>query len=193
MILSEALILAHTILHKLLPHCERIDIAGSIRRRKDEVGDIEIVCQPKKEVLKNLFGWDEGIITDLLFSKTVNELGVVIKGNTDGRMMQIELPEGIMLDLFMPEPYDYYRQLAIRTGSAEYSHKVIASGWLKLGWCGTKDGLRLQAECIKRNLPEGKVKWECTSSKPTLPPVWQSEEEFFTWLQVPFTPPQNRI
>ncbi|MGE0636015.1 MAG: hypothetical protein AB7G44_03500 [Bacteroidia bacterium] len=193
MILSKALIIAYKLKHQLLPHCERIEIAGSIRRRKDEVGDIEIVCLPKKEILKNLFGWDEGIITNLLFSKEVNSLGKVIKGDTDGRMMQIELPEGIMLDLFMPEQHDYFRQFAIRTGSAEYAHKVIATGWIKLGWCGTKDGLRLQSECIKHDLPGGKVKWECRNTHPTLPPAWQSEEEFFTWLGVPFTPAQNRI
>lgn len=31
----------------LAPVCERIEIAGSIRRRKEEVKDIELVCQPK--------------------------------------------------------------------------------------------------------------------------------------------------
>ena len=32
----------------LAPFCERIEIAGSTRRKKPEVGDIEIVCIPKQ-------------------------------------------------------------------------------------------------------------------------------------------------
>lgn len=40
--------LAHRLVELLTPHCERIDVAGSIRRKKQEVGDIEIVCLPKK-------------------------------------------------------------------------------------------------------------------------------------------------
>ena len=31
----------------LLPHCERIEIAGSVRRKKPNVKDIEIVAIPK--------------------------------------------------------------------------------------------------------------------------------------------------
>jgi len=40
----------------LQPNCELIHLAGSIRRRKPEVKDIEIVCSPKVEVLKDMFG-----------------------------------------------------------------------------------------------------------------------------------------
>lgn len=38
--------MANTLVDLLKPACERIEIAGSIRRMKDEVGDIEIVCKP---------------------------------------------------------------------------------------------------------------------------------------------------
>lgn len=47
MILSEALKIAEAVLKELGPHCERIAIAGSVRRRKPEVKDIEIVAIPK--------------------------------------------------------------------------------------------------------------------------------------------------
>jgi len=40
--------LAHGIRNQLAAHCERIEIAGSIRRRKaDDIKDVEIVCIPK--------------------------------------------------------------------------------------------------------------------------------------------------
>lgn len=188
--------------NKLLPFCDRLNIAGSIRRGKAEVHDIEIVCQPKriKVGMVDLFGEDtrkEEVNAD--FVKVVLNLGKVIKGKPDGRMMQIEIkspyegPNTIMLDLFMPQAHDYMRQYAIRTGSADYSHKVIAAGWLKLGWVGTSDGLRLESECIGNKGPDGKVKWTCVAKEPKLPPYWQTEKEFFEWLGVQYLPPAIRF
>jgi DNA polymerase/3'-5' exonuclease PolX len=40
----------------LAPHCDRIEIAGSIRRQKADVGDIEIVAIPKTVTDGDLFG-----------------------------------------------------------------------------------------------------------------------------------------
>lgn len=187
--------------NKLLPYCDRLNIAGSIRRGKSEVHDIEIVCQPKrvKTGQKDLFGEDttkEEIHG--LFVQNVNSLGKILKGKPDGRMMQIELktdtfPKTIVLDLFIPQPDDYYRQFAIRTGSADYSAKVIAGGWRKLGWVGTADGLRLEEECVGNKDPNtGKVKWRCIVDNPHLPDQWNSEEDFFKWLGVQYLPPNIR-
>lgn len=187
--------------NKLLPFCDRLNIAGGIRRGKAEVHDIEIICQPKRVKVgtMDLFGEDtrkEEVSQD--FAKKVLSIGKVIKGKPTGRMMQIEVenPFGsakIMLDLFMPEPYDYYRQFAIRTGSADYSAKVIAGGWRKLGWVGTENGLRLEIQCDGHVDPNTKkTKWVCNTNKPELPPVWQNEEEFFNWLGVQYIPPSIR-
>lgn len=44
---TEAYQIATRIKAELQPHCERIEIAGSIRRNKPEVKDIEIVAIPK--------------------------------------------------------------------------------------------------------------------------------------------------
>ncbi len=185
--LPEALSIANNIVDLLRPHCDIINIAGSIRRLKAEVGDIEIVCLPKKIVLKDMFGYDEGVIVHPLFAEIVNELGTVIKGNEDGKYMQIELPDNIKIDLFMPSPHDYYRLYAIRTGSAKYS-LLIAISWNGLGWVGTPDGLRLRSQCRQLAV----TRWHCHVQNPTLPPVWQSEEEFFQWLGREWIEPQFR-
>lgn len=190
--LSEAKELAFNILNTLIPHCDKIHIAGSVRREKAFVKDIEIVCQPKETILKDMFGWDEGIIRDLEFSKQVRELGEIVKGNTDGKYMQIKLPQGINLDLFMPDTDDYFRQFAIRTGSAEYSHTVIARGWLKLGWVGTEEGLRRIEDCQQVANGSGKSKWKIVNKNGVRPPVWKSEEEFFEWLNVKWIEPSQR-
>ena len=193
MLLEEARKIAVAICYKLQPFCEKINIAGSVRRQKAEVNDIEICCVPKVEVLKDGFGWDEGIIRNIQFANTVETLGKVIKGNTDGKYMQIELPEGVNLDLFIPDDFDYYRQYAIRTGSADYSAKIIATGWRKIGWCGSDKGLRKMLDCVESKTPDGKSKWKCVNPNAELPPVWDSEESFFQWLKIPYLPPNKRI
>ena len=184
--------IAVEICYKLQPFCEKINIAGSVRRNKQEPKDIEIICIPKKEVLKDMFGWDEGVIVDLQFQKEVEQLGETIKGKPDGKYMQIKLPQGIILDLFMPDDFDYYRQYAIRTGSADYSFKVIANGWKKKGWCGSDKGLRKISDCVETKTPDGKSKWKCVKANAELPPVWQSEEQFFEWLGIKYLPPNRR-
>jgi hypothetical protein len=45
--LPAATALAAKLVAQLAPYCERIEIAGSVRRQKDIVGDIELVVIPK--------------------------------------------------------------------------------------------------------------------------------------------------
>jgi DNA polymerase/3'-5' exonuclease PolX len=45
--LARAVSIAETTRAALAPHCERIAIAGSVRRRRSFVGDIELVCIPR--------------------------------------------------------------------------------------------------------------------------------------------------
>ena len=122
------------------------------------------------------------------FTDAVTGLGSIVSGKpNEGRWIKIQLPQGINLDLFIPQVHDYYRIYAIRTGSADYSHQIIAKAWERKGWAGTKDGLRLQAECIRLEKT-----WNCIFQKPTLPPVWKSDADFFDWLSIPHLPPAQR-
>ena len=192
---STAIKIANRLVELLGPACERIDIAGSIRRMKADVKDVEIVCLPVKEFIqKDLFGGGE-YKTVPAFNQAVQQVTKeLIKGNTDGRYMQILLKGfgDFKLDVFMPQQHDYYRQLAIRTGSAQYAHHVIANGWLQKGWCGTELGLRLQKDCQETKQPDGKSKWYLLNENGELPPAWQSEDEFFTWLNIPYVYPRFR-
>ena len=47
--------LANRMIQVLKPVCQRIEVAGSIRRRKETIGDVEIVCIPN-EFVSDLFG-----------------------------------------------------------------------------------------------------------------------------------------
>ncbi len=116
--LNEAKAIAEKYQNLFKPYCSRIEIAGSIRREKPEVGDIELIV-----IVKDLEG----------FSKEVNKLQKV-KGEPTGKYTQRILPEGIKLDLFMANERNWGLIFAIRTGSAEFSHKVLARGWVRVGY-----------------------------------------------------------
>lgn len=194
MILKEARQIAEAYCWKLFPYCEEkcLRIAGSVRRKAPEVKDIEIVALPKCEVLKDLFGNPFQSVRHPGFLEAVNSFGKIIKGNASGKYVKIELPEGIVLDLFIPSPEDYFRQLAIRTGSADYVKKNVSSRWKKKGWCGSDKGLRKKSDCIEMKGPDGKSTWKCVKPNAELPPAWKNEEEFFRWLGVPFEAPELR-
>lgn len=181
--------------YKLQPYTSKINIAGSIRREKSEVKDIEIVCLPVliPQEQGDLFSTTIVMVVHPKFIELVTGLGEAIKGQPTGKYMQIELAfEGINLDLFMPSPEDYYRQYAIRTGSADYASRTIAAGWKRKGWCGSDKGLRKISDCLEVKGPDGKSKWTCINQKAEKPPVWESEKEFFEWLGVPYIMPKLR-
>jgi DNA polymerase (family 10) len=122
---GEANAIAEDIAAQLAPHCSQIDIAGSIRRRRATIGDIEIVCLPLPYDATPLFASGLAIV--------VNQWQKV-KGELPCRYTQRIHPSGMKLDLFMPAPEGYGLQLAIRTGSAEWSHKRLATAWVRAGF-----------------------------------------------------------
>ena len=127
-------------LELLKPYCERIEIAGSIRREKPEVGDIELVCIPKKVEIDDPACWFKKIeIIHPEFCKIIDSLER-IRGNATGKAMQRNTPEGIVLDIFTATPDNWGYIFAIRTGPDNFSHKVLANNWVKYGYHG-KDGM----------------------------------------------------
>ncbi len=198
---KNALQTAERFVEMLKPYCDRIHIAGSIRRALPVVKDIEIVCQPKKELkndLSSLFQDEGSLQTSGDFIHALAKItSVVIKGNPNGRYMQIRTTSrvcpDICLDLFMPDPDDYFRQLVIRTGSAEWVQAIIAVAWKRKGWCGTGEtGLRLQSDCEQIQNGDVGKKWRLINRAGEKPPAWQSEQEFFAWLGLPYTDPVLR-
>lgn len=205
--LEEAMPIAHFAAGKLAPHCELIDIAGSIRRKRTHVGDIEIVCAPRRVEHFNTKPKSFAQLVDL-FSEPAKEerhmpesigffpenefIQIVngwtkIKGEPTGRYTQRIIPPGIKLDLFMTTVEDYYRQLVIRTGSADFTRDKIAKQWVRKGYRGTEEGLRQQSDCVQKN-----EKWVCLVSNPKIPPAWKSEQEFFSWLGIGYVRPEER-
>ncbi len=131
--LEQARKIAQKIVSELASYCERIEIAGSIRRCKPEVGDIEIVAIPKVATVPDgLFSTKE--IRSPGFVMFVNQFEKV-KGDAEtGKYTQRILPEGIKLDLFTATKDNWGLIFAIRTGSAKFSKENLAFAWVRRGY-----------------------------------------------------------
>ena len=133
---EEMMKIAQSVEAELSPHCERIQIAGSLRRKCDEIGDIEIVCIPGP--------YEIGMFASGI-AKVCNQWKC-IKGNFHAekngkkvRYTQREMEDGTKIDIFIATPENWGYILAIRTGSAEFS-KTLAKQWKRKGFHG-KDGM----------------------------------------------------
>lgn len=121
--LQQARNVAERIVERLKKHCTRIEIAGSVRRCKPEVGDIEIVAEPLPTYdLFNVATYDPHELDGVAWT----DWGRLVK---DGhKYKQIELLDGINLDLFIVTPPAQWGVIfTIRTGSAEFSHRLVTT------------------------------------------------------------------
>jgi DNA polymerase/3'-5' exonuclease PolX len=130
---------AEVLRDSLAPYCARVEIAGSIRRGKPEVKDVELVCVPKWEPseLTDLFGEPELLNRALVWAFDEEAFGRVqwIKPGTsevipwepkrDGKYWRGLLPNGLKLDLFIAQPGNFGAIFLIRTGSAEFSQAIV--------------------------------------------------------------------
>jgi len=139
MIHADALEIANDLLAKLRPYCIRAEIAGSLRRGKADVKDIEIVCKPVLTERWDLFGRPAGFWNSLDVVG-LSDMGRIIKAGP--RYKQIDLGP-IVLDMFVVLPPAQWGVIfTIRTGPADFSH-----------WCVTprKAGGGLPSDCVVKD------------------------------------------
>lgn len=148
MSLRAARAVASEMIEALRPYCQRVEVAGSIRRSRDWVNDIEIVAIPKSRLKApdmDIFGEPLGkpmVVRDPGFVMVVDSLADrIIKGNVqEGRYIQFVTSTGITVDLFLcrPETWGYIH--AIRTGSSDFI-RAVALRWSQLGYKGVEGHL----------------------------------------------------
>lgn len=108
----------------ILPHCHQATIAGSIRRRKETVGDIEIVCRPIGDELNIALRQlrSDGIIEPLI----KNGKPYVWIDRNQPRQVKFTW-QGVPFDVYMvlEDRTDWWGyQLVLRTGPAD-ANKLI--------------------------------------------------------------------
>lgn len=118
--------LAEKIQQVLAPGCARLEIAGSIRREKEVIGDIEIVCIPQRA--KDLLGQPFGLSAlDPILEGLCKE-GRLKKGGREGENYKkylIPSAGGMALDLFITDEKCWPLIYMIRTGSAGFSKRAV--------------------------------------------------------------------
>ena len=170
---DRALEIACRLQDALSPYCERIQIAGSVRRLKADCGDIELVAKPKMLPLYDMFGEKSGE-RSLLNDRAIFERhGQVLKGGK--RYVQVALFDGINLDLFVVmEPAQWGVIMAIRTGPADFSKWLVTprskGGALPNGW----------------KVEDGRV-WDGQVT-----PSFPEENDFLAWVGVGDVKPAER-
>ena len=114
---------AEWVISQLEGGCERIEIAGSLRRQNAEVGDIELVAVPKQVPVVDMFGLEAG--QESLLDGYISSQFKVIKG--DKKYKKIDLG-GIHIDVYIqPDPATWGVNMVIRTGCDEFSTWCVTS------------------------------------------------------------------
>ncbi len=124
--LSQAQQIANEWLELLAPYCTKIKIAGSIRRQKPEVKDIEIVAIPKPQItMLEDESWENTEI--FYFLHKLASGGKILIQKDGSKQKQIYIHQHkIWLDLFLVKPpAQWGKMFALRTGPAEYSQWLV--------------------------------------------------------------------
>lgn len=154
---------------RLSPFCSRIEVVGSVRRRKPDPKDIEILAIPKVRLSKNLFG-DE-VPDGYYINDELTDEPLIKNGN---RYKQIGL-NGMNLDLFLVLPPAQWGYLmAIRTGPLDFSKWLVTPKRLGGGmpsYLTAKDGSL----------------WNRKTAVPT-----PEERTFFTAMGLNYIEPEDR-
>ena len=106
--LKEAEAIASEVYYWLKPYCEKIVVAGSIRRQKGEIKDIDIVLIPA-----DAWGLD----------KEIDHLGSSI---LDGEKLRRVEYNGTQVDIYYANPKTWATLLLIRTGSKESNIRLCS-------------------------------------------------------------------
>ena len=122
-----AMIVASELLYLLQPFCERIVIAGSLRRGKAMVGDVELLFIPKyDEQPDGLFDKIKVDLAAQAIQDLLNRDVLAMRPNVNGgfswgreNKLAIHRPTGIPVDLFSTSAEKWYVALVVRTGSKE--------------------------------------------------------------------------
>lgn len=126
---------------KKSPHVEQVNYAGSLRRMKETIGDIDILASslhPDK-VIEH-------------FIKMADVLDVIAKGPTKA---SVHLKSGVQVDLRVIAPNEYGSALLYFTGSKEHNielRKIAIARRMKLSEYGLFHGSRMVASGAEEDI-----------------------------------------
>jgi len=175
--LTEAESIANKVRQHLSPVMDRVEVAGSIRRRKQVVGDIEICGIPADR--ERLIGLLAGLGKHI---KPGVPGAVPWTPKVEAKYLRVRLDEGMNLDVFLGTPENWGGLFMMRTGSGASPDGNTFHGFIP-GIFGRW-----------KKLSRGGRMTECMPTMPTGEQLWIPEEQdFFDLLEMDFVPPEERI
>ena len=123
----------------LAPFCDRLEVGGSIRRRKADIGDVELVAIPKTAPAQvDLFGTItserdllhercEELLRAGVFAHRPDKNGHPAFGHKFKRLLFTHDGDTFPLDLFAVPPAEWGVAFTIRTGSSGFTHRLVMS------------------------------------------------------------------
>ena len=120
MTLEHAMSMAKQFADEIEPYILRCEIAGSIRRRKSVVGDLELVVIAKP--IHDLFGTPASE-SELDMWATAQQNYALAKNGK--RYKQFIAADGVAIDVFIATPANYGYILMLRTGGKEFSRQMV--------------------------------------------------------------------
>lgn len=132
---------AEELIAALAPACERIQYAGSLRREKPTVGDVELLFIPRIGLVPDgLFDLRPVPATDAVLDALLGANIIARRRNVRGAEMwgaknklAVHVASGIPVDLFAATPENWFNYLVCRTGPME-SNVAIATAAQARGW-----------------------------------------------------------
>ena len=121
--------------------CDRLIVAGSLRRRKLAVGDVEILYIPKfAREPDGLFDHKQVNLVDVALEEMLKAGIIAKRRNVNGSVMwgeknklAVHVSSGIPVDFFAATEANWFNYLVCRTGGSENNvticNSAIAKGW----------------------------------------------------------------
>ncbi|MBA7691503.1 hypothetical protein ES703_100048 [subsurface metagenome] len=168
--LEKARAIAEQLKELLKSSCERIEIAGSIRRRKPQVGDIELLCIPKYDGGVDQLDRELGAMLFLgIVGLRLNKRGIKAYGPKNKLMVHVE--SGIGIDIFSTTEECWWVSLVVRTGGKATNQRIATEA--------IKRGLRWHAYGRGFTSPQGEI-------------ICQSERQVFETVGLLYREPWER-
>lgn len=173
MALAQAEAIAELVMFRLAPAVVRIAKAGSVRRMRPDVGDIELVIVPRyRDEPINLFETRRASVLD---DALQGEEWQVVKGGE--RYKQVLVLDRFKIDMWIqPDPATWGVNFALRTGSRDFATWLVTS---------REKGGALPAGMYVRDARL----WRCPEPRPLETP---EEEDFFRAIGLEWVRPEER-
>lgn len=150
--------------------CDRIEVVGSIRRHKRDVGDSELLCIPKFSAGVDLLDAEiRSLIWLKILGYRLNKLGSRVYGSKN--KLLLHCASGLGIDIFSTTEECWPVAMVVRTGGKATNVRISTAALMK--------GYQFHAYGSGFSTPHGEI-------------VCRSEREVFEAVGLPYPEPWER-